>query len=421
MKTYSLVKNGMNWNFKSEIELENFVWFNLEKLFNLVPIKKQYHIEGLYCDIIAKTHSDQLVVIELKIVQDRYIVQQLTRYFDYLKNHRTLVNLIDFDLPVKLIGILPSIHSDNLIDIKYHCLVFELYQYHIKLDQDKFYFECTHALNQTKLPCLEIFPQSDDNISTNLPPIPAKLTEILRKSNEKEYKGILATRSTILNFEKRMKETVEGNSVIYGFNKSTPIAEFRYHNERKQAVLFLWLPLINQNRSIIARMKVWTDWINIYDVAYVRQGTGKMISSDEYKSPHFPIQLIPAKLLPFRKYQGRSRTFTADFFYAQDRENYQKFLHDSQYRQEVIERNLSIYTARSMTKQGCPLAMPINKYFEITRNAYELEQKRQEIQSRAHKIKISSNIKQYTQDEYSLNKVVEFALEERFLMWRGFR
>ena len=120
---------------------------------------------------------------------------------------------------------------------------------------------------------------------------------------ELEYQGILETRNQLLTFDSRIKESINGSAINYAFKKNKEVAEIRYDNRRKQPVLFLWLPLTNINcHTIRARMKVWTDWLTVSDVGYIRKGNGNMISISEYKS--FPIELIPAKILPFTKYTG---------------------------------------------------------------------------------------------------------------------
>jgi RecB family endonuclease NucS len=418
VETYSLEKTGLTWNFKSETELENFIWFNLTRLFKLIPLERQYYAEGLYCDLLAVATNQQLVILELKISQDRYIVQQLTRYFHYLKNSHHLNNVVDFELPVKLIGIMPNIHQDNLIDIQYHRLDFELYEYQIEALENKFYFKCSNVLNDYKLPKLEIITSKEEE-DTDLPPPPSKLKPILNKSNESEYKGILASRSQILRFDKRIKEKTEASNIIYCFNKSNLVAEIRYDNQRKQPILFLWLPLTNINcNTISARMRIWTDWHTVSNVGYIRKGNGNMISSAEYNT--FPIELIPAKLLPFTKYRGTSRKFDPDNFFPDEQQIYDKFVKDRDYQQTFMKNRILMYAIKdtwTINKHGYPLATPITNYFDILREIYEGQEKRdRELgHSRLSQLKISHNIKNYNKKDYLLPEVIEFALQEKFL------
>ena len=71
---YMLKKVDTNWQFTSENNLENFVWSNLNSLFELSPLKRQYTVYGDICDILALDENSRLVVLELKNVEDRYIV-----------------------------------------------------------------------------------------------------------------------------------------------------------------------------------------------------------------------------------------------------------------------------------------------------------------------------------------------------------
>jgi len=80
----ALRKTGQGWKFSSEAALEDFVWATLKQLLGLAPLKRQYSVKGEVCDILAIDSNQKLVVIELKNAEDRYLVQQLTRYYDNL-------------------------------------------------------------------------------------------------------------------------------------------------------------------------------------------------------------------------------------------------------------------------------------------------------------------------------------------------
>ncbi|PZO43311.1 MAG: hypothetical protein DCF19_05015 [Pseudanabaena frigida] len=70
----SLIKKSEGWQFSSEADLEDFVWNNLKTLFGLIPLKRQYIVQNDCCDILALSDSGQLTIIELKNVEDRYVV-----------------------------------------------------------------------------------------------------------------------------------------------------------------------------------------------------------------------------------------------------------------------------------------------------------------------------------------------------------
>ncbi|MBD2341801.1 DUF91 domain-containing protein [Calothrix sp. FACHB-156] len=122
----ALRKTGTGWEFASEAALEDFVWNHLSQLLDLVPLKRQYAVRGEICDILALKQTKQLVILELKNTEDRYIVQQLTRYYDNLLDEKPFAEKIDYNQPVRLLAIAPSFHRHNLIDCKYNLLKIDL-------------------------------------------------------------------------------------------------------------------------------------------------------------------------------------------------------------------------------------------------------------------------------------------------------
>jgi RecB family endonuclease NucS len=78
----ALRRTCTGYEFSSEYALEDLVWKNLEQLFQVKPIARQQPAKGEFCDILA-VKNKQLFIIELKNTEDRYIVQQLTRYTRY--------------------------------------------------------------------------------------------------------------------------------------------------------------------------------------------------------------------------------------------------------------------------------------------------------------------------------------------------
>src|SRR4028118_1095791 len=134
----ALRKTGAGREFVSEAALEDFVWANLEPLLGLLPLKRQYSVKGQYCDILALGKNKQLVVLELKNAEDRYIVQQLTRYYDGLLEEKPFAQEVDYIHPVHLVAIQPSFHRDNFTDRKYHSLLFEFLKFHITQTEEIF-------------------------------------------------------------------------------------------------------------------------------------------------------------------------------------------------------------------------------------------------------------------------------------------
>jgi uncharacterized protein (DUF433 family) len=126
-----LNKVGGKVEFKSEAELEKFVYGHLDELLALQPIAKQYRINSDICDILAVDNRQRLSIIELKNVEDRYVVQQLTRYYESLIEEKPFSNLINYENEIRLIAITPSFHQHNLIDRKHTRLEIEFWSFDI--------------------------------------------------------------------------------------------------------------------------------------------------------------------------------------------------------------------------------------------------------------------------------------------------
>ena len=121
----SLKKTGSGWEFFSEEILEDFLYEHLEILLGLNVLDKQHIVNNQRCDILAVDSHKKLVVLELKNVEDRGIVQQLTRYYDALLDEKPFSDKVDYQQPVRLVAITPNFHRDNFTDRKYHTLDFQ--------------------------------------------------------------------------------------------------------------------------------------------------------------------------------------------------------------------------------------------------------------------------------------------------------
>ena len=188
-----LNKVGTGWKFKSEAILEDFIWDNLESFLKLIPIAKQYKTSNSQiCDILAKNKHNQLVILELKNAEDRYIVQQLTRYYDELLEEKAFINKIDYGQPVKLIAVAPNFHRDNFTDIKYHKLDFELWQFKIIEQQDDFCLQILELQSNVTKKIDLSYQKRKKNI--DIPSPSRTLLNILSKSNSEEKNRILNIR-----------------------------------------------------------------------------------------------------------------------------------------------------------------------------------------------------------------------------------
>lgn len=275
-----LRKSGSRWEFESETELEDFVWANLQQLLSLIPLKRQYRVNGQICDIVAVDENKQLVVIELKNGEDRYIVQQLTRYYDALLEEKAFNEEIDYGQPVRLVAIAPNFHKDNLTDRKYHQLSFLFLQFEVIQNIKNFYFQLKD-IDREKISEVSI-PQLATNSTEDIPIPPPALQKLLNECTPEQIKVILYIRNQILSFDKRLEEMSTSASIKYGNGKSKQsklCAEF-CADSKGAILIFLWLPRKGLTSKIVGRARIWTDWNGEALVeGYVSEGIGTKINS----------------------------------------------------------------------------------------------------------------------------------------------
>lgn len=89
-------------------------------------------------------------MLELKNSEDRYIVQQLTRYYDALLEEKPFQGQIDYEQPVQLVAIAPSFHKDNLTDRKYHYLDFNFIEFEV-IEAKNLFCLCLKILETVKV------------------------------------------------------------------------------------------------------------------------------------------------------------------------------------------------------------------------------------------------------------------------------
>ena len=339
----NLRKTGTGWEFESEVALEDFVWTNLKQLLGLTPRKRQYRVNGQICDIVAVDENKRLVVLELKNVEDRGIVQQLTRYYDALPDEKPFHEEIDYEQPVILVAITPTFHKDNLTDRKYHSISFHFLQFKIIQDEDKLYLQLkdidTQQVSQVEI----LHKEKNDN--NEIPSPPRICRTLLSKCTDYEQEAILKIREKILRFDRRMQEIASAGIILYGRGKGKPCAELRFDKSRNSPVLFLWLPMVSsgwKKKNFIGRMRVWTDWQIVSDVGHVPKAFGRMINHAEWKSG----TIRPLKqLLPRRK------------------EIKEKYFVDQVSRERHVESSKAYFGRNPSYKS--PLAMSLQYYMKL--------------------------------------------------------
>jgi len=275
----ALRKTGPGWEFSSEAALEDFVWANLKQLLGLAPLERQYSVKGEVCDILAIDNNQKLVVIELKNAEDRYLVQQLTRYYDNLLEEKPFKEQLDYEEPVRLVAVAPSFHKHNLIDRKHNKLEFDFLHLEV-FKKDDFYLQLknidTEQVYSIEIPYREI---DFNNINEGILTPPRLLLDWLGSCTVSEEEGILKIRQQILGFDNRIKEITESKGIKYGRGKTNLCAELVFERKSKKLILFLWLPIPNRKTKAVGRMQVGnvdTEWNVYWTIGHVPKGIGKM-------------------------------------------------------------------------------------------------------------------------------------------------
>ena len=283
----NLRKTEQGWEFENEAALENFVWTILEHLLKLTPLKQQYSVKGERCDILAVDENQRLVVLELKNLEDRYIVQQLTRYCDNLQEEKPVELEVDYALPIRLVAIAPKFHRHNFIDKKHHKLDFDFLLFEILQEGKKLYFNLKNIDSGQDAKVILPYPEEYliDPYENSLPvlPLPKTLLKFLEKhSNDKQ--NVLNIREKILRFDKHIQEKITTTSLTYGVEKTrgklhtTKVcAEFYSYRGEFPLHFFLWLPYPKRRREGafykgfsqgIAMWRVFTsDWKSVSNLS----------------------------------------------------------------------------------------------------------------------------------------------------------
>jgi RecB family endonuclease NucS len=222
----------------------------------LTPLKRQYVVKGQICDILAVDENKRLVVLELKNSEDRYVVQQLTRYYDALLEEKPFKEVVDYAQPIDLIAITPKVHRDNLIDKKYHHLSIRFLQFQLVMSEEALYLQLKD-IDTDKLLQLELHRQERDS-AESLPIPPKLLQKLLSSCSNEQVKVIMEIRNQILGVDKRMEEISTAGSIKYGNGKSKTskfCAEF-CPNSKGELLVFLWLPFKGGASQKIGRAKM---------------------------------------------------------------------------------------------------------------------------------------------------------------------
>ncbi|MBD1853926.1 recombinase RecB [Cyanobacteria bacterium FACHB-502] len=283
----ALRKTGNGWEFASEAVLEDFIWANLNQLFSLDPLARQLGINGEICDIVAVSSDRSLTILELKNTEDRYVVQQLTRYYANMLEVKPFQDRVDYDKPVRLIALAPSFHRHNLIDRKFNKLLIEFLVVKVIQENDTFLLCLTEGENQYRKIVI-LYQETDlSHLFDNVPPPPRRLLDSLGACTPSEQEQMLKVRAKLMTFHPQIQEIVETASITYGAGQKKLCAEIRFSRNPLKPVLFLWLPgpnLLTNRRQIVGRMRLWSNGQDITHIGYVPEGMGTMKLLAEWRT-----------------------------------------------------------------------------------------------------------------------------------------
>ncbi|EAW34989.1 hypothetical protein L8106_21804 [Lyngbya sp. PCC 8106] len=232
---FMLRKSREGWEFENEAALESFVWKNLSSLLGLKPLKQQHRVRGEVCDILAIDPCQRLIILEVKNSEDRYIVQQLTRYYDNLLEQQPLSSEIDYTQSIRLIAIAPDFHQDSFIDLKYHTLDLELLKFQIIQTENRVYFTLNTIQEAMISKIIISYPEeyiiNPENVPNPkiLPRSPKALLNLIEKDSVEKQNIVLDIREKILRFDEMMGESSTEVTIGYGKRKSKTQLYRGYH------------------------------------------------------------------------------------------------------------------------------------------------------------------------------------------------
>ncbi len=289
---------GERAEFETERHLEWFFWYTVLPKIGLKPLKSQYTCREGVCDILAKGHENQLVIIELKNVEDSHVIEQITAYFDALIEEKPFDEQIDYTKPIELYTVCPTYRNRTVTTIKHHKLKFTLFSYAVKSIGQGFVFILYDWLTKTEIAKIDL-PIAPESLPTlNLPDPPKAFVDLLGNCSENEKIWAIEIRDQIYQFAQSLNykiyEKPDGKWVRFERNKQNPIAEIGWENKRESLAVYLWLPFVTINGQSnmkaverdsykrTAMMRIWiADGIVRY-VAYIEnQRKSWLVVTDE--------------------------------------------------------------------------------------------------------------------------------------------
>jgi hypothetical protein len=288
-----LVQDGQGYRFASETALEDFVAKHLKPLWGFDLVARQFQVDGEICDVLAADVSRRPIIIELKNTEDRYVVQQVTRYSHALTTAKPFPDRIDWSLPPGLIILGPSFHRHNLIDREHCTLPIQFKAFKVLNSAEGF----TLAISTLDETARWHHPIPFKPLAAAPRDVPKELVDWLGYLPAKARNAVLRLRGKLLQ-QSGISENVEKGLVFYG-NKKRRAVEICFHKAIQQPVLFCWIPTFMSMRGpkpLVRRHRLWIGENHQPEfVGHVPEGFGKMKTQKEWDQ--IPRQRWPVKYL----------------------------------------------------------------------------------------------------------------------------
>lgn len=257
---------------------------------------------------MAKGNENQLVIIELKNVEDSHVIEQITAYFDALIEEKPFGEQIDYTQPIELFTVCPTYRNRTVTTVKHHKLRFTLFTYVVKNSDQGFVFILYEWLTKTEIAKIEI-PIATEIVATlNLPDPPKAFVNLLGNCSESEKICAIEIRDQIYQFAQSLNykiyEKPDGKWVRFERNKQNPIAEIGWENKRESLAVYLWLPFMTINGQYNIRrdsykktvmMRLWIADSIVQYVAYIenQRKSWLVVTDEEIQTGKFtkPIKL----------------------------------------------------------------------------------------------------------------------------------
>ena len=242
---------GESAEFETERHLEWFFWYTVLPKIGLKPLKSQYICREGICDILAKGNENQLIIIELKNVEDSHVIEQITAYFDALMEEKPFSEQIDYTKSIELYTVCPNYRNRTVTTLKHHKLKFTLLSYAVKSSNQGFIFTLYEWLTKAEIAKIDIPIAAEIASTLNLPDPPKAFVNLLGNCSENEKICAIEIRDQIYQFAQslnyRIYEKPDGKWIRFERNKQNPIAEMGWENKRKSLAVYLWLPFVTVN------------------------------------------------------------------------------------------------------------------------------------------------------------------------------